>query len=852
MYRIHSCTLTGFKRMLLNNIRKITITPTMAVQLILGTNGSGKSSLLEQLSPLPANAADFIKCGSKVWVAYLDGRKVTCTSTFDGGSGHHSFDVDGEELNPGGTIGVQKELAQTWFGVTPQSHDLMRGAEKFTNMNPAKRREWLTAMCEADYTFAMAAYDKLKERANWLTGAVKMNKKNLVVETAKIMSEAEETKLEEEVTELLKELGILQAERAPIGTPSHVLLGERNRALKALDDVAMRLLRQRVAVPFEYADGRLERDEWGGRKKAFFKSVEEIDAEINRLNHIVTDRQAVLVTLNEQFNKYQKQYDLLMKTGAEGVDGLNRQISDLRSEVGEHVKKMRLGLVFPNASAAREALDHIEQPLTAAIASLPINSDRRYGRQRHQELQDQLLKMANHIRELQDTLQRKIAQKEHADQHRGKDKHTCPQCHHTWQVGVNEEQYAQLLVAIQQAEVALKAPMEEREQLAATIKEIESYFDKYREVIAFTKNVAVLKPFWDELTLSQNLFEAPNEAINMVYQVQMDLQHAVEVQGLEERIQELEKLKVAAAEAGDAKLEDVRGSMDALTASLGQLTGELSEVTRALADYNEYRKQIRQGLEMAQEVKRLYALAEQHQWDHIEAFRLECIQNCINQVEQALAIKQEALRAAKMQKAVVAKLQEQLSRDEVHEAAAKTMVKALSPTHGLIAQGLLGFIRNFVGEMNTFIGRIWTYPLQVIPTGYDSENEEQSVELDYRFKMIVERENNIVPDVSKGSEGIKEMVDLAFKMISIKYLGLSDTPLFLDEFGKSLDDEHRFRATEEIRWMMENGNHPQLFMISHYAASYTAFTNSEICVIDDRNITVPAGRVYNKHVHIVH
>jgi len=37
------------------NIEKITYTPSEIVQIILGTNGCGKSSLLSQLTPLPAN-----------------------------------------------------------------------------------------------------------------------------------------------------------------------------------------------------------------------------------------------------------------------------------------------------------------------------------------------------------------------------------------------------------------------------------------------------------------------------------------------------------------------------------------------------------------------------------------------------------------------------------------------------------------------------------------------------------------------------------------------------------------------------------------------------------------------------
>lgn len=851
MYRILSCTLTGFNRMLLNNIRQITITPTAPVQLILGINGCGKSSFVNQLSPLPAENEAFAPGGGKVIKIFSEGRQYICTSVKER-TMHHSFLMDGEELNPGGTERVQRELCEKHFHVTQQSHDLMRGEDKFTDMNPAKRREWFTRMCDTDYSFAMSAFEKLKERANWLSGAAKMNKKNLVVETAKIMSDAEETKLETEVTELLRELNILTLERMPLGTSAAHHLDERTRALKTLDDVSLKLIRNRVVVPLEYADGRVERDDWGQLKRVYFRSVEEIDTEIDRLKHIVTGREATLVNLHKQFEVYQRQHDLLIRTGSEGVESLNQQIVDLRNQITAKVNSLRIGLIFSDAKAAQTAFEAIEAPLTDVIRELPLNADRRFGRQRYQELEEKSLKLKDQLRGLTEQHQRHVAHREHADLHRGQDKHTCPQCDHSWVVGVNEEQYQKLVDTIKVTEALMKEPTAQHQELLDNMKEIEAYFGQYREVMAYSKSVAILKPFWNYLLESQLLFESPIEAVNSLRYLRQDLNVSVEIEQMEQRIAELEKLKVAAAEVGDAKLDEVRAQMEILSEQLGVLTGELSGVQRAVSNYSDYRRQLQTGIALGEEVKRLYGLAENQQWEHIEALRRESIHQCISNVEQALSLKQESLRSVKAQKALVVALQSQVAKNEVQEQAAKAMVRALSPTHGLIAEGLLGFIRNFVGEMNVFIDRIWTYPLQVIPTGYDNDSNEQSTELDYRFKMVVERESNLVPDISKGSKGIKEMVNMAFKMVALRYLGLTDTPLFLDEFGEGFDEEHRFKATEEVRWMMENGNYPQLFMISHHASNYTSFTNAELCVLDDRNIALPSGKEYNKQVTINH
>jgi ABC-type molybdenum transport system ATPase subunit/photorepair protein PhrA len=70
----------------------------------------------------------------------------------------------------------------------------------------------------------------------------------------------------------------------------------------------------------------------------------------------------------------------------------------------------------------------------------------------------------------------------------------------------------------------------------------------------------------------------------------------------------------------------------------------------------------------------------------------------------------------------------------------------------------------------------------------------------------------------------------------------------LDEFAITLDKEHRTKATDAIKSMMDTQSFSQLFMISHYESMYGAFANAEICVLDSKNIVVPD--IYNQHVTI--
>lgn len=200
--RINFIELVGYKRLMLNNIKHFRMTPESRIQLILGTNGSGKSSLIAELSPLPAVSSNYTKDGSKTISITSNGDEYILKSTFLNGQSH-SFVKNGEELNKGGTVTVQKELVMSTFGIDQSIHDLMTGVDRFTTMSPAKRRELLTKLCDKDYTYALEVYSKLLEKQRDITGALKLAKKKLVVETSRLVDESKMVEFEESVKNLV-------------------------------------------------------------------------------------------------------------------------------------------------------------------------------------------------------------------------------------------------------------------------------------------------------------------------------------------------------------------------------------------------------------------------------------------------------------------------------------------------------------------------------------------------------------------------------------------------------------------------------------------------------------------------
>ena len=169
--RITNIELTGYKRLSLTHIHYLSMTMTEKVIFILGTNGSGKSSLLKELSPLPAHSAQFEKDGSKcieidhlgfhyILKSDFSTNKHTLIKQQRSETGDIVFE---DNLNPGGTQTVQRELVKKEFGITQELHDLFTGQIKFHRMSVAERRKWFTLFSQSDYTYALAIYQKFKD-----------------------------------------------------------------------------------------------------------------------------------------------------------------------------------------------------------------------------------------------------------------------------------------------------------------------------------------------------------------------------------------------------------------------------------------------------------------------------------------------------------------------------------------------------------------------------------------------------------------------------------------------------------------------------------------------------------------
>ena len=325
----------------------------------------------------------------------------------------------------------------------------------------------------------------------------------------------------------------------------------------------------------------------------------------------------------------------------------------------------------------------------------------------------------------------------------------------------------------------------------------------------------------------------------------MDLEQEMIAKQVTEEITEITNVINSVLSVGDANLNESKQKLTDQTALVEKYTSEYSALRKTLSEFTQFNKQLSEAYRLGDRIDHLYKQHENLSHELVEAIRRDTLNHCVRQLQHALAIKQETLSAAKMQKGIIADIQGQIDQLALEEETAKHLLNVLSPTDGLIAEGMLGFIRVFVQQMNGLLKKIWAYPLQVIDCGISTE---AGAELDYKFPLMVQTKANTVPDVRFGSSGMHEVVNLAFKVVAAKHLNLADAPLFLDEFVKSMDVTHKQTAMEGIRNLLDTQSFSQVFLISHDFETHGCLRNIETCVLDSTNITVPGE--YNTHVTI--
>ena len=831
--RIEWFEAKGYAYVSLNNIETIRITPEKKFHWILGTNGSGKSSLLTQLTPLTASPQEYAKGGYKKVQIVSDKGRFRLESDFTGPK--NLFRVvrihpDGteEELNPGHTSTVADNLVQQLFGVNQDTHKLSLGRLKFTSMDLPTRKQWLTRLADTDFTYALAYFKKLVGHYRDITGSIKVDQNRLVELRGRLLGPDEEKVLLEEVELLNHQIegvrNMMPRPEMPWDQFQQQVKLLRDELEKGLDKMRVRLRRYKTLLPLP-SMGLLV-DELGNAEaeQRFLKDMAvPMYAEFEEIGKRIGEKQQTQgLDLNSLLEK--RQTDLGRLTG------LRQEMNGV--EIGEPDQllfrfdafRSKLEMVIQEMSADPEQAYHFSslQTLRDKLGSL---------QQQHYGTMTAISLVGRQISEL--------------ESHRHHDKTECPKCKHQWNPLFEEARLKELQGQLEQSSLQ----RQRLEQSIASVTEEHAEHAKHFNGLALFQNVLSefvdFHPFYKPL-LDSNVHRTHPETLSASLNT---FRHLIDIaklaNSLEASLKEIDGqiLMLRQQEAMNLQaLMDRQAEIEIkIQANFDQRNTIQDRIQKLSA-----RKELADFLAASDEqAKRIKASLENLQYVGLENLQKAFLQDYLLRLTQQSLEKSKLVRSVENQRHEVEALEKVITENQLYAKGLKVVVDSLSPKEGLIAKGLTGFINHFTKMMNGLVEKIWTYPMNIQPIEIDDQN---GVDLDYKFKVHIK--DKPVKDISLCSTGQQEIINLAFLIVALTFLRLDKGPLFMDEFAAHMDVSHRASAFNMISNMLSTSNFSQVFMVSHFEDSFSNAIDSDITVLCKANIQLPEGLAYNQQTVI--
>ena len=819
--RICSLELKGYLRLSLSQIDFFRIEPQKDLQLILGTNGSGKSSILYEMFPLPASHTDFKPDGYKELVVLHNNTMYKLTSK----NKTHSFLRGDEELNPGGTVTIQEELVYREFGINNKIRDLLLGHTKLSTMSVADRRYWFTEMCNTNYDYAIKVYNTFKDRLRDIQGSIKTNKRRLVSESFMENKDGEIRKLEREVGDFYTLVEELSKFRAPVDLDINNLISELSTIHIRISECNRSIIKETSV----YQNGIV------------YKDLDEIKNSIVRLEERVSTDKKYLQEAIEKFKYAKEKVELFHLANSKEIkDSLEEKIV-IENDISTLTKQLKYELEFDNPRDALNSLISNQENFNYIFENLPPNPNKEFSKAKYQEQLDRFIVLKNEITHNEGLLYKTTREEEKLTHLKEHDGVNCPKCNHSWYRQYDKGLHDNTKKLIEDYNLKIKSLEKEKSDVELYIVEANKYMETYRVFALSKQSNVIISNVFDLLYSSENFFNNPRSLHLIIDNIKTDLEIHIRIKDLKDKLAINYEKYLKVLNANSIDIEFYKSEVIKYEEIISNLTTSVEINTREIATNKELVKVISRILENQSQLIDLIKIRDSKLYDAKEMYRREGMQELIRSIQFLLATKEKALYELKSKQNIIKDIESNISILEKEEETYKTLVNILNPTDGLIAEGLYGFLNVFVKQMNMFIKSIWSYDLEVLP------NKSRSIDLDYRFPLLIE--NSIeVKDISRGSTGIKEVCDLAFKIIAMRYLHLEKFPLFLDEFGSSFDIQHRTKAMEIVKQLIEQQPFTQLFIINHYSGEYGSLTNADITVLHSENIVIPDRLEYNKHV----
>lgn len=835
--KISKLFLADYIRLRVSRIREIELDVSNgSTQLIIGSNGSGKSSVIHELFPYPPVKSSFGKTGSKTIHLHHDSSFYNLT--YDPQIGH-AFFKDNENLNISGTNEIQRELIFEHFGLTNEIHTLLKCSLPICDMVPSQRKKVLMGMNPVDISVFIEKYQKVhKDVVSYSNNLDRLYERQKQLMTQKLPDDQYRSMLErKDILENQEKLLLIWMTRV---SSELELYPEVNRNVDIPNDTYVRIRKLFQTLPKFDTISRVKSDsilvEYQTRSNMLSNELRELEATlgetITTLNEYESKKKLLATDdcntekefsdISERINafKFEDNFKPINECDFASVMKISDVIRDILVELSYieyqqiHTKD-DLNVLYRKMISVKSELDNV----TSSLSQLRKQYDELKKSMKEYRIGTPCDKAGCELLHMYT----KHTTTKHADLNKLDET-----------IKTSQTKYEQLLVDYNTA----------TDNYNIQVK-IWEYIHRVQYIV--NSNTSLAHTFSNEYILKR-IQESVMLFVNDISRHITKSEQFIEYVKLKKRLNELEVINSSLASKKQLSYEILSTEIISQSNRLENLRNKHNDKTQTIKILDSRCELIRSFVDTKTEAHKLHNSVEQLLHDSsIQASRTyllklyDALRNVLNRTRSELV---DITNISKEQDQIIVRLDTEVNAvinelKPVYDNA-KLIEKSL---YDLPIKYTRTFINNIIEITNYFVNEIMTYPIHLIPI---PEGEI----CDFNFPIIVENE---IPmkDISVCSDGQKAIIQLAFNLAMVIELNFDKYPIYVDEMDRALDTTHSRRLTDMLLNLIDQRVIEQLFIIGHHASMLDRLVDSgNITVLNGDNIILPAK--YNEHAKIVY
>lgn len=733
---------------------------------IIGTIGSGKSSMLNYTTPLITNHTDFRDGGYRILVID-NGNSTYVITNHSPTKNSHSIIKDGVELNESLKAKSYKDIILKEFKITNVLWDIILGNKTFTEASPTERKEWFNLISNTDYEYALNVYKKVSNSLRDYEGA-----KKLSVTKLNELIKIDQSKLNSLVESRTKYQRLIENKRKGI-----INLKTPNINNCTLDDSGLESLNDAL--------------------RAITININTIVNNMNNYSNNSVDEKMELNRLEGEYISKIKECELMMnmEKSSNRYKELKESLDIIETKFRSNITPFNLKEVKSFMKTHGDTLDNVYEELT--IKEVNYEDIELATTNKLEEINVLKLGLDKLVEfNMENVLYKRELELEHNQLTKLSltESISCPSCSTRFKPNYTSLDENKLLT------------------IKNKIKDLES---------THTKNMETISNFKTNIKERNNELDLLNKLLGITYKMPIKIEGIFalndiklvlhDVKGYEDI--KLEMNNINSTKTNFKDIENINSVYDDYRVRLDETRIKINNLIELDKKGIELKRLEENRVIISKNVTELRDYLMQNKKNIL-------LNDDISKYNIELTLLNNEINILELSKSKIRDIEADISKYSSKVLSLKTVQNGLCIKRGIIAKSINNSIGLVINMMNKTIESIIDYDLKVIQPDISQSNNG----LTYNFEVLVGDDITPVKDIRLLSSGQKELVNIAFLLVVHSLLEL-ECVIYLDEFGTRLDPYHKVKAMNFVNELTSSDR--QIMMITHYRQSMIANASTE-------------------------